>query len=83
MALGLDPDVVSVERLDRLTSTFTLFIVSLNRNTIRFLNGMDVTTYQWDTRGGMQKNFKVGVVQVTLPLSDYSGRSGILHGTTA
>ena len=77
------PDVASVERLDRLTSTFTVLIVELNRRTVRFLNGMDVTTYQWDTRGGMQKNFKVGVVQSLLCLSDYTGKCGILHGTTS
>ena len=77
-----NPDVVSVERLDRLTSTFTLIIQAMDRKYIRFVNGMDIRTWQYDTKGGMQKNFKAGVVQATLPLSDYSGRCGTLHGTT-
>lgn len=77
------PDVSSIERLDRLTSTFTVLIVSLDKKYIRFINGMDVTTWQWDDLGGLRKNFKVGAVQATLPLSDYSGRCGYLHGTTA
>lgn len=77
------PDVTEVERLDRLTSTFTLIIVAKDKKYIRFINGMDITTWQWDQRGGMQKNFKVGVVQSVLPMSDFSGKSGILHGTTS
>lgn len=71
-----------VELLPRLTSTFTLLIVVLDRKYIRFINGMDLTTWQWDTRGGHQKNYKVGVIQASLPMSDYTGRAGILHGTT-
>lgn len=71
-----------VELLPRLTSAFTLLIVVLDRKYIRFINGMDLTTWQWDTRGGHQKNYKVGAIQATLPMSDYTGRSGILHGTT-
>ncbi len=81
-------DVTAVERLDRLTgltagNTYTILIQALDKKYVRFINGMGPTTWQWDTRGGMQKNFKVGVVQVTLPMSDYSGKSGTLHGTTA
>lgn len=75
--------VERVELLDRLTSTYTILIVVLDKRYIRFINGMDLTTWQWDTRGGHQKNLKTGVVQVTLPMSDSTGRSGILHGTTA
>lgn len=82
------PDIKAVERLDRLTgltggNTFTIIIQALDKKYIRFINGMDLTTWQWDTRGGHQKNFKTGVVQVTLPMSDYTGRCGELHGTTA
>lgn len=76
-------DIESVERLDRLTSTYTIIIVALDRKYIRFLNGMGPRTWQYDTRGGMQKNFKVGVVQATLPLSDYVGRAGLMIVTTA
>lgn len=77
-----NPDIAAVERLDRLTSTFTLLIVALDKKYILFINGMEVTTWQWPTRGGLQHNFKVGAVQVTLPKSDYTGKSGVLHGTT-
>lgn len=74
--------IEAVELLERLTSTFTFIIQALDRKYIRFIDGMGVRTWQWDTRGGMQKNFNTGVVQSTLPLSDFTGRCGTLHGTT-
>lgn len=74
--------VASVELLERLTNVFTLIIVALDRRYVVFINGMDVRTWQWPTRGGMQQNFKTGVVQATLFKSDFTGRAGLLIGTT-
>ena len=76
-------DIADVRRLDFLTSTFTLILVSMTSDVAQAINGMDVTTVQWPTVGGLQQNYKVMVIQVPLLKSDYSGKCGILHGTTA
>lgn len=78
-----NPDILDVKRLAYLTSTFTLVFIAMRSDVVQFVNGMDVTTLQWETRGGMQKNFKVMVVQAPLFRSDYTGQCGILKGTTA
>jgi len=53
------------------------------------VNGMDFTTVQWETKGGLQINFKVMVIHVPDIRSQYVGTStgsrkcGIVHATTA
>jgi hypothetical protein len=49
----------------------------------RAINGMDITTVQWETQGGMRVNFKVMAIQVPQIRSDFNGRTGIVHATTA
>ena len=77
------PDIKSVQRLDYLTSTFTLLFVQQTSNVARAVNGMDLTTVQWPSMGGMRTNYKVMCIWVPLMKSTYSGKCGILHGTTA
>lgn len=78
-----NPDIQAVKRLDFLTSTFTMIFVDTRAGTVSAINGMDVTTTQWSTRGNKQINFDVAVIQVPLFRSDYARRCGLLHGTTA
>ena len=75
--------VLDVRRLDFLTSTFTLIMVQMTSQVARAINGMDITTVQWEGRGGMQVNFKVMAIKVPHIQADYSGNCGILHATTA
>jgi hypothetical protein len=81
--LGKVPSISGVKELERLTSTFTLIIVQMTKDTAAAIDGMDTTTVQWPTKGGMQQNFKVMAIKVPLIRSDYKGQCGILHGTTA
>ena len=76
-------DIVDVRRLDYLTGTFTMIMVQMTSDVVRAINGMDLTTIQWEEKGGMQLQFKVMCIQVPQLRSDYNGNSGILHGTTA
>jgi len=55
----------------------------MTSNVARAIIGMDFTTLQWESRGGMQKNFKVMAIMVPNLRSTNSGKCGILHGTTA
>lgn len=75
--------VTDVRRLDFLTNTHTLILVQMTSEVAAAINAMDVTTVMWETRGGMQVNFKVMAIQVPLLRSDYNGNTGIVHGTTA
>jgi len=75
--------IQDVRRLDFLTSTYTMILVQMTADVARAVNGMDITTVQWESVGGMRKNFKVMAIQVPQIRSDYNGNCGILHGTTA
>jgi uncharacterized linocin/CFP29 family protein len=76
-------DISDIQRLDYLTSGYQLLLIQMDPDVAQAINGMDVTTVQWETRGGMQQNFKVMAIQVPLLKTPYNGVSGILHGTTS
>lgn len=70
---------------DRITSAnaFTLLMVQMTSDVCRAVNGMDITTVQWESQGGMRVNFKVMAILVPQLRADYYSRTGILHATTA
>jgi len=75
--------ISDVRQLDFLTSTFTLILVQMTADVARAINGMDITTLRWETRGGMQINYKVMAIQVPQIRDDYNNNCGIMHATTA
>jgi hypothetical protein len=75
--------IAGIRRLDFLTDTFTVIMVQMTSDVARAVTGMDITTVQWESVGGMRLNFKVMAIQVPQLRSDYSGHCGIAHGTTA
>jgi hypothetical protein len=60
---------------------FTLLFVQMTPDVARAVNGMDITTVQWETVGGMKLNFKVMCIQVPQLRADYYGNAGICHAT--
>ncbi len=62
---------------------FTFIFVQMTPDVARAVNGMDITTLQWESVGGQRLNFKVMAIQVPQLRADFYGNSGILHGTTA
>ncbi len=76
-------EVSDVRQLDFLTATFTLLIVQMTSDVARAINGMPITTLRWETRGGMQINYKVMAIQVPNIRSTAAGNCGIVHATTA
>lgn len=74
--------IQDVRRLDFLTSTFTMIMVQMTADTARAIDGMGITTVQWESQGGMRVNFKVMAIQVPQLRYDYNGVAGIVHGTT-
>lgn len=75
--------ITDVRRLDFLTDTYTLLLVQMTSNVARAIIGMDITTVSWQSKGGMQNNFKVMCILVPLLTSDYNSRMGVVHGTTS
>lgn len=76
-------DIQGVRRLDFLDSTFTMLLVQMTSDVARAVNGMEMTTVRWETKGGARMDFRVMAIQVPQLRSDINGSTGIAHGTTA
>lgn len=63
------------------TYPFTLIFVAMVPETARAVSGLDMTTIQWETVGGMRLNFKVMAIQVPQIRSDIYGNCGVLQGS--
>lgn len=74
-------DVTTLDYLS--SSSFILILVQMTSDVVREVIGMDLTTVQWETRGGMQLNFKVMAIMVPQLRADINSNTGIVHGTTA
>lgn len=75
--------ISGVRRLDFLTSGFVMILVQMTSDVARAVNGMDITTVQWESMGGLRLNFKVMAIMVPQLRADFNGNTGIVHGTTA
>ena len=75
--------IQDVRTADYLGSGYSLILVQQTSDVIREVIGMDVTTVQWETHGGMRLNFKVMAIMVPQLRADFNGNTGIVHGTTA
>jgi Family of unknown function (DUF6260) len=78
--------IMDVQRLDFLTSStnpFTMIFVQMTSDVARAVNGLDLTTVQWEAKGGMQLMFKVICIYVPQLRADFNGNCGILEATTS
>jgi len=69
-----------IRALDYLTG-YTMVLVQMTSDVVREVMGMSITTVQWDTHGGMQKNFKVMAIMVPQIRADQNDNCGIVHAT--
>lgn len=72
-------DVVTLDYLNG----YDMVLVQMTTDVCREVVGMDITTVQWETHGGMQLNFKVMCILVPQLRADYKGNTGIVHGSVA
>lgn len=75
-------DVRYVRKADYLTN-YQIVIVQLTSDVIQAVTGMRLTTVQWDSHGGLQKNFKVMAIMVPRIRRNSDNNTGISHGTAA
>ena len=74
--------IQDVRTLDYLsTSSYIMLLVQMTSDVVREVVGMDITTVQWESKGGMQLNFKVMAILVPQLRADQNGNTGIVHGT--
>lgn len=69
--------------VDASLKPFTMILVQMTEEVARWVNGMDITTLQWESMGGMRVNFKIMCIQVPQLRADFYGNCGILHATTS
>lgn len=62
---------------------FRMIFVQMTSEVIQAVNGLDITTLQWESVGGMRLNFKVMCIQVPRLQADQYGNCGILDATTS
>ena len=72
-------NIQDVVTLDYLTG-YQCVLVQQTTDTIRTVVGMDITTVQWESEGGMQLNFKVMCILVPQIRADILSQCGIVHG---
>jgi uncharacterized linocin/CFP29 family protein len=74
----MDIDAISdILVLDKLSDD-TVVLMQLTNDVMRTVNGLSMTTVQWDSVGGMGLNFKVMAIQVPNPRATQAGKSGIV-----
>lgn len=62
-------------------SNYDIVMVQMTSDVVREVIGMDVTTLQWETQGGLMQNFKVMTIMVPQVRADYNSKCGVLHGS--
>jgi hypothetical protein len=62
---------------------YSLLFIQQTPDVARAVNGMDITTLQWPSVGGMRLNFKCMAIQVPQLRADQYGNCGILQATTS
>lgn len=71
-----------VRMVDHLTG-YDLILVQMTPDVVREVIGMDITTVQWESHGGMQVNFKVMAILCPQIRMDINERTGIVHAAVA
>lgn len=71
--------ISGLQTLDYLTG-WQIVMVQMTSDVIREVIGMDFTTVQWPSKGGLELNFKVMGIIVPQVRCDITGKSGVCHG---
>ena len=72
--------IQDVRTLDYLAD-YDIVIVQMTSDVVREVIGMDITTVEWDTVGGLQKNFKVMAILVPQLRCDQNDNGGIVYAS--
>jgi hypothetical protein len=78
--LARNEDIRGVRVLNFLTG-YQVLLIQMTSDVIQGAQGMDITTLQWSSEGGMELHFKVMAIMFPRIKADMDGNSGIVHGT--
>ena len=70
--------IEDVKAADYLTDD-NVILVEMQADTVRMVQGLDVTTVEWQTEGGMIFHFKVMAILVPQLRADQGDKCGIIH----
>lgn len=76
-------NITDIRTLDWLSTGYKVLLVQMTPNVARAVVGMDLTSMQWETEGGMILNFKVMCILLAQLRGDIYGGTGIVDGTGA
>ena len=62
---------------------YSMILVDMSGSTARAIDGMGMTTIQWDENGGMKQQVRVMCIWVPHIMSDFYGNVGLMHATTS
>lgn len=60
-------------------SASNIIMIQLTRDVVDMVDGMQPTTVEWESHGGMVTNFKVMAIMVPRLKYDYINQSGVVH----
>ncbi len=78
--LSMIEDIQFMRKLRYGLSGYQVVVFNLTDDVIRAVTGMDLTTLQWDGKGGLSKHFKIMCIMVPQTRNDAEERSGINQG---
>lgn len=71
--------IAGVETADYLDDMAVL-LVEMNREVVRAVQAMPLTTVQWEVKGGLEVHYKVMCIMVPQLRVDQIGQTGLVHG---
>lgn len=71
--------IESIQTMDYMEN-YDIVMVQMTSDVVRMIVGMEITTVQWETKGGMQLNYKVMAILVPQVRADSNGKTGIVLG---
>jgi len=82
--LGKLQGISQITQLDYLDRAFyDLVLVQMTADTLQVVNAMPPTPLQWETHGGLRREYKIMQIKVPRFYRNYNGTAGIVHGSVA
>jgi len=72
--------IIDVKVADKLTDD-NVILVQMTSDVVRMVEGLNVTTVEWQSEGGMIFHFKVMAIMIPQIRADQDDRSGLIHGS--
>lgn len=72
-------NIGAIKISDKLTGS-NVTLVNMEKRTVRVVNGLALQNLEWDSKGGMLKQYKSLAIQVPEVRADFRGKCGVVHG---